>query len=398
MAIPYKLRRRHADYYLSVATKNIDNFRVIDAELGQIKVAIFGLSQRDDLLSAQSTLEFVHVMSKFLKGRSLNSDLLTYCDLGLRACEKTNNNKGWLFLLRCEAHYALGSWDKSVEDALNAVIETKTIIPEVYARATLALGRIQFNRGEYTEALSRLSTAQELCLELNDMEGVATVRAEIAAYYLNRGKINEASRRYLEVAKMREDYGLEDQQNHSLLMLGVICRRQHKWEQGEEFLVRLYNKGKVSNDPNAMATAEHHRAWIRYDQRCFHEAQELGNSALQIYKRTGDMRGMSDAYEQLGMIELEKGNINLAQIHLENSLILRNQIANQHGVASSLRRLAMLCLSSCSWIEGFRYLVKSIKLYKRLEMLSLPRIAGIIIDAVKWSWRGIRFRNSKYMP
>jgi tetratricopeptide (TPR) repeat protein len=287
------------------------------------------------------------------------------------------SNSGWVLLLRYEAYNFLGEWEKALTDAQTAVSITEGIDPLNHAQAVLALGRLQFNRGDYQVALHTLAKAEKLLLEVGDLGGVATVRAELAAYYLNRSELDQALSLYLKVDEFRRQINSPNPSDHTLLMLGVVYRKKREYQKAAEYLLQLLHRGKIQRNPGVIATACHHIAWLHVDQKNVSEAFRLATQARQLYLEVCDPRGLSDVDEQLGLITLINGDLDVAESYMKDSLNIRQYLGNQQGVASSLRHLSILYIRKGNIWLGLQYLCRSYLIYRRLGVLSRQRVFAI---------------------
>lgn len=263
-----------------------------------------------------------------------------------------------------------------MDDAGEAVRLTAGGDPRLHARAWLALGRFQFNRGDYPAALATLA---EAC---GDLDAVATARAEVAAYHLNRGELDQARQAYEAVDRLRRQIDPTGPSDHTLLMLGVVNRRLRHYDQAARYLAELIDRGRSHGDRAAVATGLHHLAWSWYEQNRLPEARRLGEAARAIYAEIRDPRGASDADEQLGLIAMAAGGLELAGTCLERSLAGRQALGNQQGVASTLRRLARLSLRQGHIPTGLRYRWQSLALYRRINALSWPRLVAVLAEVL----------------
>jgi hypothetical protein len=244
-----------------------------------------------------------------------------------------------------------------------------------------ALGRFQLNRGDYSTALETLSKAEGLAEDLSDWEGMASVKSEVAAYFLNRNELQRALALYQEAEALRRRFDLGGPSDHTLLMLGVVQRRLRHYPEAIKALTDLQRRGREQKNLSAEATASHHLAWVYFEQKEVDRARNLGMCAKALYEEIRDPRGSADADEQLGWIALTEKDFVSAQRYLERSLSVRQQLGNQQGIASSLCRLAKLSLSQGDCGLGLKRLGHSLALYWRLGALSYQRILSI---ARKW--------------
>ena len=372
-----------AEPRLMIARRYQYKYDRLDIEFSNLRASQTWLATQESEKAARLLIAYVQVLSPYLRYRSLNTELLQWCEDGLRAL-RLEQNPGWLLLLRYEAQIALGQWDKAAASVQEAILATEGKYPNTNAKALLALGRLQLNQGDYKVALETLAKAEALLFEQRDYEGVATVRSERAAYYLNRGELNKALSLYLEVDQLLRQAGATEPSDHTLLMLGVVYRKKRNYVRAASCLQQLLERSKAQRNRGAMATAAHHLAWVRLNQGDLMQARRLCGQAILLYKDVGDIRGASDAYEQLGLISLAQGQGEEALSHLERSLIIRRELGNQHGVASSLRHIAVAHLRMGHLSLAGRELWQSLATYWRLGMLSRQRLVAVVLELYDW--------------
>lgn len=367
-----------AAYYFRCLMENKENFDYLSDELDNLIAAHEALAKQADHETNRMLMDFTRFIAPFLKQRAFLSVLLNFCKSTIVACESIGANPGWVHLLEYEAHYALGDWDAALADIQVAITASHGIEPSVHAQAVLSLGRLQLNQGYYREALNTLDQSERLLLEQNDYEGLASARAEEAAYYLNRDELDKALELYLEADHIYRQSGTHSSSDHTLLMLGVVYRRRGDYAQAIHSLQELLEHGKDQKNNSAIATASHHLAWIYLNQGNLTQAKTLGEKAKSLYQGIRDPRGESDADEQLGLIALAEGDKDKALNYLKRSLYMRRILGNRHGAASCLRRLALIYIRSGDFLRGIAFLVYGLFSYWRLGMLSRQRVRSIL--------------------
>jgi tetratricopeptide (TPR) repeat protein len=356
----------------------------LDGEFTNLRASQSWLANQDGDEEAKLLLAYVEALAPYLRQRGLNGELLRWCEDGLRAGARLRQNLGWLLLLRSEAQNALGQWDEAMDSIRMAVEASYGKDPQSHSRALLALGSLQLNQGDYKVALETLAQAERLLSEQSNYEGVATVRSQIAAYHLNRRELDKALSLYMEVDQLRRRTGAAEASDHTLLMLGVVYRKKRLFEQSITHLQQLLERGEKNNNRGAMATAAHHLAWVHLDQHNLTEAQQLCGRAIELYTEIGDLRGLSDAYEQLGMLSLAQGRGKDALPYLEQSLDMRRRLGNRHGSASSLRYLAIAHFRLGHPSVAIWYLRQTLSTYQRLGMLNRRQAVAILRKLLVW--------------
>lgn len=377
--------RLAAETRLGLACRYQEQYERLDAEFANLRASQAWLSTQDDKEAAHFLITYVQVLAPYLRQRGFNAELLHWCEDGLQACESLQQNPGRLLLLRSDVQSALGRWDEAMADIQSAIQASKGMDPGTYAQAMLALGRLQLNQGDYGSALDTLAKAEPLLSEQSDYEGLTIVRAEIAAYHLNRGELDKALSLYLEADRLRRQTGANRAADHTLLMLGVVYRKKRDYAQATAYLKQLLERSETQRNRGGVATAAHHLAWVHLNQGNLIQAQRLCGQAISIYNEIGDTRGVSDAYEQLGLILLAEGQKERALSYLGRSLAMRRELGNQHGAASSLRHLAVAYLQVGRLITAARTLWQSLSTYWQLGVLSRQRIAAILRELFDWT-------------
>ena len=365
-------------YYFRCLLENKENFDYLTDELDNLILAHETLVKKGEDKDNETLLDFTRLMAPFLKQRAFLSVLLNFCKSAIVACESIGTNSGWVHFLEYEAHYALGDWNSALGDIQAAITVSHGKDLGIYAQAVLSLGRLKLNQGYYQEALEILGQAEHLLLKQKDFEGLASAKAEEAAYYLNRDELDKALELYLEADRIYRQSGTLGPTDHTLLMLGVVYRRRGEYAKAIQYLQELLEHGKGQKNNNAIAAASHHLAWTFLNKGNLIQAKALGEEAKRLYQKNQDPRGESDAYEQLGLIAITDGDKDKALNYLKQSLYMRRILGNRHGVTSCIRRLALIYFRSGDFLRGIAYLAYGLFSYWRLGMLSRQRLRSIL--------------------
>src|SRR5262249_40599378 len=177
---------------------------------------------------------------------------------------------------------ALGRWNEANESFRAAIEASEREDPQTHAQALLALGCLQFNRGAYGVAFETMSAAEACLTQTEDGEQLMTVRADRAAYYLNRGDLDKALSLYFEIDRRRQQAGARESSDHTLLMLGVVYRKKKDYERAAEYLLRLLERGEVQRSRSTTATAAHHLAWVYLSRGDLYRARSLCGRAIEL--------------------------------------------------------------------------------------------------------------------
>lgn len=349
---------------------------------------------------ADLLLEYVVALADFLHNRGSDLQTVMLCEHALNACGGQHPRRGQVILLRSNAEYFLGRWDQALASIHQALTATRNVDPLTYARAILALGRFQINRGAYKKALPNLARAESLLLSLGDRENVDVARAERAAYHLNRRELDLALALYLSLGSYKTDQthpaiercppeigdvntllpvpGALNMPDHAILMASIIYRKQGRYALAETYFHYLIERGEHAKDEGLVIAASHHIAWLYLETGQLDLARRYCGRAAIHYKKIRDTRGQSDAWEQLGLIEFACGNKSRAINYLCRARAWRHKLGNQQGEASTLRRLVRLYLSDGKRVLALRCLWICLVIYHRIGILTWPQLVRIL--------------------
>lgn len=370
---------RITNHYLKVLKRPSTDLSAIDNRFAHIEQLLNWLANRNDALPAQNLLTLMERLQSYFEARSLYNVVLKNYEACLNACQRLGKNPAPVYFSTYRAHWGLGEWDAAEKMIQLAVEENARLSPVEYANALKFLGSLQLNQGNYRTALATFAKSKELFRGMHDDAGVASVTFEEAAYYLNITQYPTAFKLYSELL----DFELArngKSSDSTLLMMGVITRRLKRYDESIHFHEQLFDRGEANKIKSASATAAHHLAWTYLEAGETAKAKTLGEKALESYVAIKDPRGESDAYEQLGLIAMMAKQYDESRWLYEQSVTLRKQLGNQHGLASSLRRLAKLNLIQARYGAAISYLFQSLAMYKKIGMLSPGRIRKFISD------------------
>jgi len=94
-------------------------------------------------------------------------------------------------------------------------------------------------------------------------------------------------------------------------------------QKAEQYLIEL---SKQQKDKVALGTGSHHLAWVLIDKSNYSQALQLAQEALHLYQNVGDIGGIADEYEQLGIIAQRLGDMKKAEYFFEQTLSIRSQL------------------------------------------------------------------------
>jgi tetratricopeptide (TPR) repeat protein len=148
------------------------------------------------------------------------------------------------------------------------------------------------------------------------------------------------------------------------------------YENAENALSRAYELCEELQDDNSKSWIAHHLVWTSVNRGKSILAADKALTALDCYQAIEDRRGISDCYEQLGRIYLTKDMFDIykAENCFEQSLQIRQDIKNYHGVASSTLNFSFLYWHQGLYYKSFDFLKKAMQAYHKIGILNTNRV------------------------
>lgn len=349
------------------------NYDRLDIEYPNIRRMLGWLCEQISQDEEALLLEYLSTLAPYLLQRNLHSDLLHWCQVAINSYR----SEGWFWHLIGQAQSALGLRDDAMLSFQQALSMSETTDSYTYALTILDIGRLRLHQGSYQQALTLLTKAEELLRYEEDMANVVAAQEERVQYYVNQGELDKALSLYLDIERTQIMLTSDRIRNDLLLSLGAVYRRKRQYALALSYFQRLLEQGEAQKQKGAIATASHHLAWVYLEQGKCELAQRLCGCAIALYEEMGDIRGLSDAYEQLGCIALEEQCPYDAIVYFKKCLPIRQQIHSRYGTASCLRRLAIAYVQTRALLKAGQALLQCLLLYSEMGLLNWRRLQQV---------------------
>jgi len=268
---------------------------------------------------------------------------------------------------------------------------------DIHTEATARLGIRQVSSGIYQEGILNLKkslTVIDYLLEdhpefgdnkLRFYEIKSDILESFAFYKMNSSNFTQAIDLYVKIIEIRDKYGWLHKLIGPLVHQGILMRRMGNYNQAMIYLNEAKARAVEISNENNPTWIDHHLAYVHLNQGKISEAEKLCKSSLEGYKRIESLGGISDCYEQLGLINLAKREIKDAEKYFEMSLNIRKSIGNLHGSASSVLDLALVYWHNKRYLKSIRLLLLGFSLYYKIGVLNHVRFARMLKLAYVWT-------------
>jgi tetratricopeptide (TPR) repeat protein len=111
-------------------------------------------------------------------------------------------------------------------------------------------------------------------------------------------------------------------------------------------------------------------------------AKQTLEHSLELYTQLGDTYGSAFAFQFLAVIYLNAGDFEKAQMYLEQELLLHEKLGYQAGVESALRTMGHLYLTQGDFIQAKHFFQKSIQISQGYGLSSSYSLYGLSMIAL----------------
>lgn len=246
-------------------------------------------------------------------------------------------------------------------------------------RAYYVLGRIYFADGDHDLS----NTYYKSALELTDALGENWYKGEIlfrkGVIEHQKGESLLALEHFNESVQACRLSGNFKTAGSSYSMMGTIFRLNGMYDRAIEYII----KSKLNYEKAAFAEGD---AWAAYllgriyaDLKIPEKAMEYFREALGKYQKMaaidGKNNGVAICYEQIGLLNLESGNLDEARRNINLVLEIHNESGSDYGLSNAYKNLGRIEYHSGNYTTAENYLTRALPIKIEInDLLSQPTI------------------------
>lgn len=364
---------------------NISDFNLIKSIL---KLPVLRTQNIDDLFLP---------LYEYLIRNDLKTSFLLCIEEIISSLRKKSINIDCIFILKARLVESFNKLEAC--NILKEIVKTNSEESIDSLEAHIRLSAIQMSAATYKEGLASVKRSLQMIKKLTEFDSKEADTSklsefksdslEILAYYkMNHGFYHEAISLYNQSLNIIEKNYLTYKLMSPLVHLGVLYRRVADYERAIDYLNKAKVVAEKLEDDNAMAWVAHHLAWILMKQGKFRQAKKQSHISLEIYKKMeaqAGNSGISDVYEQLGLIHIAEGKFDIAYKELEGALKIRKNIGKRHGAASCLKGLAIVEWHKKRYLSFFFFFIRSFYEYSKIGVLNKVRFLEMFNFFYVWT-------------
>jgi len=328
---------------------------------------------------------------EYLIFNELSRELLAISQEILTSLKDSEHDLTFVQLLKARAMSGTSTQLEEARFLLEELFSKSPSGTEIHVESLAYLGIRQVNSGSYQEGIENLNSALmktgegALASTAKIKELKTDILENLAFCEMNASHFEEAIKLYDKVITLREDLGLFHKTIGPLAHQGIISRKIGNYDQARLFLERAKSQANVIESESQVVWVSHHLAYVLLNQGDPDLSEELCNFSINGYQKFDNQWGLSDCYEQMGLICLAQKKFAKAEEYFKRSLDIRRMIGNRHGTASSTLDLALAFWNRRNFPKAIFYVLKGFYLYYKLGILNLTRFRRMLKLALVWT-------------
>ena len=262
---------------------------------------------------------------------------------------------------------AISYYNRSLE--LSRKFEDNWGIASAYAE----LGGIYQEYKDFTKALEYFLNALEKFQEIEEKDHIAHQLTNIAIVLQEMGEYKQAIDRLQQANTIYKAFGYDYFWGSNQMLLGLIYRKQERWEDAENHFNQAEISLKKFKDQSALGDLYHYRGTAAFEQKNFPAALILYQKSLQTKKEINNKRGQISALNSIAKTYLAQNNLSLANsyaLEAHNLIDENTALSNQKetvDILSQINKQTGSLEKALQYLESFTEIKDSILNQERAQ-------------------------------
>ena len=228
----------------------------------------------------------------------------------------------------------------------------------------LAAARVEIKSGNPQGSLDYLNRALTLAVQLDNLDGKATILNVMGAAYEQLNKPDDAMRNYQESLSIKRSL---NQKPGIALTLSNIARVQATLGKPDEALKSYQEAVKLQReigDRKGLGGTLNNLGELYRDRSRFDDALKAYKESLQIHRDLGNESSQAVCLNNIGDVYLSKGQPSDALTYYERALELRKKANIPSQIGETLHNLGEASLKAGDYGQSLDYHLKALELFR----------------------------------
>lgn len=218
-------------------------------------------------------------------------------------------------------------------DALE--IATRQMDTLQIAHSNNNIGRLFYDQGLLARSYDYLVKSITFFRSINDSSGIAYSLQSLGNLYKTQRDYRKAEENLLKAYAIRLDEGDPRAIMSAMVYLGRMYLENNQLEESIHFFRKADSTGHVIDDEINLAEIKTYLAESLLKKGMIREAESICMEGLRVIQNKNNLRLLPQAYQTLGQILMEKGDLAKARVYLEQSLQIAERIKDLNSKMES---------------------------------------------------------------
>ncbi len=241
------------------------------------------------------------------------------------------------------------------------------------------LGRVYTEAGDNSLSLTYLDTALVISDALVDNWNKGEILYYVGVNYHRMGEALQALEAFnaaVQACRLSDNFKTA---GSAYSIMGTIFRMNGMYDRAIEYIIKSKLNYEKADFTEGGAWAAYLLGRIYHDLKLPQKALEYFHESLEIYKHLasvdGIQNGLAICYEQIGIINLEEGNLEEARKFIDETLTIYTATESKYGLSNVHMNLGKIEYYKNNYLQAEKYLNESLLIKKEVgDLLSQPGI------------------------
>jgi tetratricopeptide (TPR) repeat protein len=267
------------------------------------------------------------------------------------------------------------------------------------------LGRSNYVKGNYSQALEYYNTGLKLAEEFSDKSLQAKILSNIGIVYAEQSNYHKALECYFKALKIAEELGNKINIAINLGNIGVVYKNQSDYPKALEYYFKALKINEELGNKRTMAINLGNIGVVYKNQSDYPKALEYFFKALKIDEELGNKNGIARHLGNIGVVYKNQSDYLKALEYFFKALKIDEELGNKNGIARHLSNIGNVYADQSDYPKALEYYFKALKIAEELgnkksmaiifgDVGDLYRITGKFKEAEKYLKQALALSDS----
>lgn len=242
------------------------------------------------------------------------------------------------------------------------VLSEKYQLKQEIVHSMLALGTLDWAKGNFRNALEHYNEALDLCNEIEYRKGTASCLCNIGIIERIQGNHEESLKSHIKSLKIKEELSDFTGIARSYNNIAIMYDERGQYDDALDYYLKALQIFVEHEDRLGIALCYNNIGVVYQSTKEYSQALECFDRSSKIKKELDDKKGIADTLLNIGTLYEEKKDYKNAIINCHKALGMYNDLGDKRGIADANNRIGHMCIQLERYDQGLTFLNKGLEL------------------------------------